>query len=68
VPTSPDYVAGEARAAAAYADRTAWSRMALANIIGASRFSSDATIRAYAKEIWGLDSVRTNLALVDTGL
>ena len=62
------YVACEARAAAAYADRTAWSRMALANIIGASRFSSDATIRAYAKEIWGLESVRTNLALVDTGL
>jgi starch phosphorylase len=62
------YVACEARAAATYADRTAWSRMALANIIGASRFSSDATIRAYAQEIWGLESVRTNLALVDTGL
>jgi glucan phosphorylase len=42
--------------------------MALANIIGASRFSSDATIRGYAKEIWGLEAVRTNLALVDTGL
>jgi starch phosphorylase len=62
------YVACEARAAATYADRSAWSRMALANIIGASRFSSDATIRAYAMEIWGLESVRTNLALVDTGL
>jgi starch phosphorylase len=62
------YVACEARAAGAYADRTAWSRMALANIIGASRFSSDATIRGYAKEIWGLEAVRTNLALVDTGL
>ena len=62
------YVACEARAAAAYADRTGWSRMALHNIIGASRFSSDATIRQYAREIWGLDAVRTNLALVDTGL
>ncbi len=62
------YVATEARAAAAYADRTAWSRMALQNIIGASRFSSDATIRQYAKEIWGLESVRTNLALLDQGL
>jgi starch phosphorylase len=62
------YVAAEARAAAAYADPTAWSRMALRNIIGASRFSSDATIRAYAKEIWGLESVRTNMSLVDLGL
>jgi glycogen phosphorylase len=62
------YVAAEARAAAAYADPMSWSRMALHNIIGASRFSSDATIRQYAKEIWGLESVRTNMSLVDLGL
>ena len=62
------YVAAEARAAAAYADPVAWSRMALHNIIGGSRFSSDATIRQYAKEIWGLESVRTNMALLDSGL
>jgi len=62
------YVATEARAAAAYADRAAWSRMALHNIVGASGFSSDATIRRYAKEIWGLESVRTNLGLLDSGL
>ncbi|HMF41705.1 MAG TPA: glycogen/starch/alpha-glucan phosphorylase [Polyangia bacterium] len=61
------YAAREARAAAAYADRASWSRMALHNIIGASRFSSDATIRQYAREIWGLEPVRTNLSLVDTG-
>ena len=59
------YVAGEARAAAAYADPVDWSRMALHNIIGGSRFSSDATIRQYAKEIWGLESVRTNMALLE---
>jgi starch phosphorylase len=62
------YVAAEARAAAAYADPVNWSRMALRNIIGGSRFSSDATIRQYAKEIWGLESVRTNMALLDIGL
>jgi starch phosphorylase len=62
------YLACEERAAAAYADRSAWSRMALHNIVGGSRFSSDATIRAYAKEIWGLEPVRTNLGLVDLGL
>ncbi len=42
--------------------------MALYNIVGGSRFSSDATIRQYATEIWGLESVRTNLALLDQGL
>ena len=42
--------------------------MALHNIIGGSRFSSDATIRQYAKEIWGLESVRTNMALLEQGL
>ena len=42
------YVACEARAADAYRDRRDWSRRALHNIAGASRFSSDATIRAYA--------------------
>jgi starch phosphorylase len=62
------YRACEARAAAAYTDRAEWSRMALRNIVGASRFSSDATIREYAKEIWGLESVRTNLALLDQPL
>ena len=45
-----------------------WSRTALHNIIGGSRFSSDATIRQYAKEIWGLESVRTNLALLELPL
>jgi starch phosphorylase len=49
-----DYVATEERAAVAFQDRIAWSRMALHNIAGASRFSSDATIRQYASEIWNL--------------
>jgi glycogen phosphorylase len=62
------YVACEAGAAAEYAEPTSWSRRALFNIMGASRFSSDATIRQYAKEIWGLESVRTNLALLDETL
>jgi starch phosphorylase len=51
------YVAAEERAAVAFQDRRAWARMALYNIAGASRFSSDATIRQYASEIWKLPSV-----------
>jgi starch phosphorylase len=31
-----------------------WSRMALYNIAGASKFSSDATVSQYAADIWGV--------------
>jgi glycogen phosphorylase len=58
------YVAAEARAAAAYLSPRDWSRRALFNIMGASRFSSDATIRQYASEIWGIHAVKTDLSLV----
>ena len=55
------YVATEARAAALYRDPIEWSRRALFNIAGASRFSSDETIRQYAAEIWGLQPVTVDL-------
>jgi starch phosphorylase len=58
------YLAAEARAAAAYLSPRDWSRRALFNIMGASRFSSDATIRQYASEIWGIVPVKTDLSLV----
>lgn len=32
-----------------------WARMVLANIAGAWKFSSDRTIREYAKDIWGVE-------------
>ena len=35
--------------------------MVLFNIAGASAFTSDATIRAYAQEIWGLTPVKAEL-------
>ncbi len=62
------YVACEARAAAAFQDGYGWARMVLHNIAGGSRFSSDATIRRYAAEIWGLAPVKTNLGLLESGL
>jgi len=57
------YVATEARAAELYRDPIEWSRRALYNIAGASRFSSDETIRQYAAEIWGLQPVSVELKL-----
>lgn len=54
---SEAYGAAEAQAAEAYRDPLEWSRRALLNIAGASRFSADDTVREYASEIWGLQPV-----------
>ena len=59
-----DFVAAEERAAEMYRDRLEWSRRALLNIAGASRFSADDTIRQYADEIWGLHPVAVDAALL----
>jgi glycogen phosphorylase len=59
-----DYLATEARAAQVFQDPLEWSRRALFNIAGASRFASDETIRQYATEIWGIQPVAVNLGLI----
>jgi starch phosphorylase len=51
------YVAAEAQAAEIYRAPLEWSRRAVLNIAGASRFSADDTIRQYADEIWGVQPV-----------
>jgi starch phosphorylase len=60
-----DFVATEERAAEVFRDPVDWSRRVLHNIAGASRFSSDETIRQYAEEIWGLTPVALDLGLLD---
>jgi starch phosphorylase len=59
------YRACKEKAAAAYRDRRDWARRALCNIAGASRFSSDHTIRQYAAEIWGIEPIKVDLGLLD---
>jgi starch phosphorylase len=56
-------VAAEARAAELFRDPLEWSRRSLFNIAGASRFSSDETIRQYSQEIWGLKPVAVDAQL-----
>ncbi|MBI2392140.1 MAG: glycogen/starch/alpha-glucan phosphorylase [Deltaproteobacteria bacterium] len=55
------YVACQDRAAAAYLDQEAWSRMAIVNIAKSGKFSSDRTILEYAKDIWQAEPVRVVL-------
>ncbi len=59
------YRACKARASAAYRDKRDWARRALYNIAGASRFSSDHTVREYAAEIWGIEPVKVDLSLIE---
>jgi glycogen phosphorylase len=61
------YVAAEALAAQAYQDPRDWARRSLCNIVGASAFSSDNTIRKYASEIWRIQPVKTDLGCVSLG-
>ncbi len=48
------YVAAQARVDALYDQPEAWARKAIANVAGMGFFSSDRTIREYAREVWHL--------------
>lgn len=48
------YCDAKLRVNRAYRDRAAFARKCLINIANAGKFSSDRTIREYAREIWGI--------------
>ena len=50
----PAYVARQRDVDAVYRDRRAWNRMSLLNIARMGKFSSDRTIREYARDVWGI--------------
>ncbi|MEY3294083.1 MAG: glycogen phosphorylase GlgP, partial [Pseudomonadota bacterium] len=50
------YVAAQARVDALYEQPEAWARKAILNVAGMGFFSSDRTIREYAREVWGLQA------------
>ena len=52
------YIDAQERAGEAYLDSVNWSSMAIRNVSGSGKFSSDRTIAQYAKEVWKLDPVK----------
>ena len=55
------YAAAMRQAADVYGSPREWARRCLLNIVGASAFSSDATVRAYARDVWGIVPVQPEL-------
>src|SRR3954463_9275870 len=51
------YVECQATVAKAYQDPDRWTKMAILNIARMGKFSSDRTIREYARDIWQAESV-----------
>jgi starch phosphorylase len=58
------YVAKEQEAADWYREPRKFARASLLNVAGSGAFSSDATIAAYAREIWDVQPVKADLSLV----
>jgi len=54
------YVEAQEKVSSAYLDQENWTAMAIRNVAGSGKFSSDRTIGEYAKDIWKLDSVRVS--------
>ena len=52
------YVEAQETANMAYSDPKKWSSMAIRNVAGSGKFSSDRTILRYAEEIWKLERTR----------
>ncbi len=50
------YINCQKRAGKLYADKHEWAKKSILNVANMGRFSSDRTIKEYAKEIWGIDT------------
>ena len=51
------YCEAQEKVSAAYQDKPRWGKMAVLNTARVGKFSSDRTIREYARDIWHLDPV-----------
>lgn len=53
----PSYIECQEKVDEAYRDQRRWTRMSIMNTAGSPKFSSDRTIREYAKDIWNIKPV-----------
>ncbi|KAK9924969.1 hypothetical protein M0R45_033310 [Rubus argutus] len=53
----PSYIECQEKVDEAYQDQKKWTRMSILNTAGSSKFSSDRTIREYARDIWNINPV-----------
>ena len=51
------YIQAQEQIDEVYSDKAKWAEMAIRNVAGSGKFSSDRTIGQYAKEIWKLDPI-----------
>ncbi len=54
------YADAQARAAALFRDRDAWTARAIRNVAAMGRFSSDRAIHEYAREVWNLEPLQVD--------
>ena len=52
-----DYVEAQEKINSVYSDKGKWAEMAICNVAGSGKFSSDRTISQYAEEIWNLNPI-----------
>ncbi|MGE4213222.1 MAG: glycogen/starch/alpha-glucan phosphorylase [Anaerotignaceae bacterium] len=55
------YAKAQAEVDKAYKDKERWAKMAIINTAKSGKFSSDRTIAEYAKEIWNIEPVKTEM-------
>jgi starch phosphorylase len=56
------YIECQARVSETYEDTDRWSRMSIVNTARSGKFSSDRSIRDYAREIWHVDTSHASMA------
>lgn len=54
----PSYLETQEQVAQEYCQPEVWTRKAILNVARIGKFSSDRTVREYARDIWGIRSVR----------
>jgi starch phosphorylase len=58
LPDFESYSECQKKVDAAFCEKSRWSKMAILNTARMGRFSSDRTIKEYARDIWKVEPVR----------